>query len=84
MGLVWSLSAAIATIVLLAIVLSIYNKAKNKKDSPLYAIAEKAKGWKRKTDETNDDTKHYKRLSHRGGIKWVLILLSLSITIVTI
>lgn len=83
MALVWNMSAAIATFALVLIFGAIFNKAKDKKDSPLYKIAEK---WKRKKQEDTmvEESKHYKRLSHKGGIKWVLICLNLSIIITTI
>ncbi|GAF92387.1 unnamed protein product [marine sediment metagenome] len=67
MGLRFSLSALIATIALVLIGGAIYNKAKEKKDSPLYRIANKFK--RKKTDEMVNQEVHYKRLSHRGGIK---------------
>lgn len=80
MGLTWSLSAAIATMALLLIGGAIYNKAKEKQDSPLYRIAQKFK--RNKQDDTMmDETIHYKRLSHKSGVKWVLMCLSLSIII---
>jgi hypothetical protein len=69
MGLEWSLSAAIATFVLLFILGAIYNKAKDKKDSPLYKIAQKLKR-KKQEDTMIDETIHYKRLSHKSGVKW--------------
>ena len=67
MGLKWSLSALIATIALVLIGGAIYNKAKEKKDSPLYRIANKFK--RKNKDEMVNEEIHYKRLSHRGGIK---------------
>jgi len=68
MGLVWNLSAAIATVALLLVGGAVYNKAKNKKDSPLYRIMDKFK--RKKTDEMVNEDIHYKRLSHKGGLKW--------------
>ena len=70
MGLVWSLSAAIATGVLVFIFGAIYNKAKEKKDSPLYSIVSKIKKKKNEEGDIIDESKHYKRLSHKGGVKW--------------
>ena len=67
MGLTWNLSAAIATFALLLIGGAIYNKAKDKRDSPLYNIANKFK--KKKPEEMMNNEIHYKRLSHKGGIK---------------
>ena len=68
MGLVWSLSAAIATVALLLIGGAVYKKARETKDSPLYSIMNKFK--RKKEEEMTEETIHYKRLSHKGGIKW--------------
>lgn len=71
MGLVFSMSAAVATFALLAVFGAIWVKARSKKDSPLYLIYEKYfKRSNREKDMSVDETKHYKRLSHRGGLKW--------------
>ncbi len=68
MGLTWNLGALIATIALLLIGGAVYNKAKDKKDSPLYRVINKFK--RKKTDEMVNEEIHYKRLSHKGGVKW--------------
>lgn len=82
MGLIWNTAAFIATIALLLICGAVFNKAKEKKDSPLRKIVEKFK--RKKFREIGDDSIHYKRLSHKGGVKWVLMCLSLSMTIILI
>lgn len=69
MGLTWSLSAFVATIALVLIFGAIWNKARTKKDSPLYRVIEKFKR-KKPGDEQELDEKHYRRLSMRGGLKW--------------
>ncbi len=68
MGLVWNMSAAIATVAILLIGGAIYKKGKNKKDSPLYGLMDKFK--KKNKEETGEETIHYRRLSHKSGIKW--------------
>lgn len=68
MGLTWSLSAAIATVALLLIGGAIVSKAKHKKDSPLYRVMERFK--RKKTEDPIEDNLKYKRLSHKGGVKW--------------
>ena len=69
MGLTWNLSAAVATIALLLIGGAIWNKARSKKDSPIYKMIEK---FKRKKDDEDmyDEQNKYRRLSHSRGIKW--------------
>lgn len=69
MGLVWNLSAFITTIAILLIFGAIWNKAKNKKDSPLNKLIDKFR-FRKKEDSSFDDEKHYKRLSHKSGLKW--------------
>lgn len=67
MGLVWNMSAAVATLALVLVFGAVFNKAKEKKDSPLYKVINKFK--RKKTDDMINEEIHYKRLSHRGGIK---------------
>jgi hypothetical protein len=69
MGLVWSLSALVATIAVVLVFGAIINKAREKRDSPLYRLINK---FKRKKDENLDFDQdiHYKRLSHKSGVKW--------------
>lgn len=69
MGLTWNLSALIATIAVLLIFGAVWNKARQRQDSPLYKLMEKMKGMK-KENMDSDENKKYKRLSHRGGLKW--------------
>lgn len=63
----WNLSAAIATFAVVMIFVAVYKKGKNNKDSPLYKVA--AKFTKKDTDGMEEEV-HYKRLPHRGGLKW--------------
>ena len=69
MGLIWSLPAAVATGAILILGLIIFDKMKSKKDSPLRKIIERFKRNPRNEFSMNDDV-YYKRLSHKGGIKW--------------
>jgi len=68
-GIKWSLSAFIATIVLVLIGGAIFNKAKSKKNSPIFKVIAKIKGLKNDEKEINSPD-YYRRLSHKGGIKW--------------
>lgn len=70
MGLVWSLSALVATFAVLAVFGAIWNKMKQKKDSPLYSLMDKIKRKKDNTFEGLNETTHYRRLSHKAGVKW--------------
>jgi len=67
--LVWNFSAFLSTIILILIGLAIYDKAKKKKDSPIYRLINR---FKRKEEDNNisDNELHYKRIYHRGGFKW--------------
>ncbi len=69
MALTFNFSAIVATIALILVFGSIYNKMRQKKDSPLYKVSQK---FKRKKDEDTpqEETQYYKRLSHKGGVKW--------------
>jgi len=69
MGLVWNMSAFIATIALLLIGGAIWSKAKSKSDSPINRIIERFKR-KKPEQEVYDETKYYRRIKP-GGVKWV-------------
>lgn len=70
MGLTWNLSAAIATLAVVLVFGAIFNKAKTKKDSPIYRIVNKFKR-KRPEDEMEEQQMYnYKKLTHKGGVKW--------------
>lgn len=68
MGLTWNLAALIATIAILLIIGAVWNKAKQKKDSPLYKLISKFK--RDKNEDMIPEQTTYRRLSHKGGIKW--------------
>lgn len=70
MGLTWSLSALVATVAVLIVFGAIWSKAKAKKDSPAYRIMNKFKRTKSDDDITPNEEKHYRRIYHRGGIKY--------------
>lgn len=74
MGLTWNLSAAIATIALILISGAVWNKARQKKDSPLYRLVEKLRR-KKPEDDMIYDEKKYRRLSLRSGLKWGLFII---------
>ncbi len=69
MGLVWNFSAAVATVAVILIFGAIINKAREKKDSPIYKIINKFKR-KKPEDDMELYQEHYRRLSHKGGLKW--------------
>jgi len=69
MGLTWNFSAVVATIALLAVFGAIWAKMKAKKDSPIYKLLKRFRR-KKSEEEMNNNEIQYRRISHRGGIKY--------------